>query len=314
MKILVVFTGGTIGSRVQNGWIAPDRNTKYSLVENYKKECGDDVEFVCTEPYFVLSENLSAKEINTLIGCVCDNINKDYDGIIITHGTDTLQYSGVALSFAVGNNSIPILMVSANYPLEDSRSNGQINFKAAVEFIKQGCGQGVYISYKNRNDSLKFHSALKALSYGEADDLIHSLYEEHYAEYTENGIVICGDVSQAPAIGHFTLCERPKILTIAASPADGFDYDIAKYNAIILRPYHSGTLNTENSDFKRFCSRAKELDIPIFITNIHSGAAYESAKVYEELDIIPLPCSTFVSVFMRIWVGISRDENLKELF
>ncbi len=314
MKILIIFTGGTIGSRAQNGWISPDRAAKYTLVENFCKECGEDVEFAYTEPYFALSENLSAKEINTLVGCVCDNLSTDYDGIIITHGTDTLQYSAAALSYAVGSDSIPIVMVSSNYPLEDRRSNGNINFKGAVDFIKQGCGRGVYISYKNRNDSLKFHSALKALSYGEADDLIHSLYEEHYAEYTENGIKICGEAARLAPIGRFALCDRPKILTVNASPADGFEYDIEKYNAIILRPYHSGTLNTENPDLKRFCRQANELDIPVFVTNIHSGTAYESAKLYEELKVIPLPCSTFVSVFMRLWIGISLNENLKNLF
>lgn len=314
MKILVIFTGGTIGSRLQSGWISPDRATKYALVENYQKECGEDVEFICTEPYFVLSENLSAKEINTLIYCVCDNLSKDYDGIIVTHGTDTLQYSAAALSYAVGSESIPIVMVSANYPLEDSRSNGSINFKGAVEFIKQGCGKGVYISYKNRNDRLKFHIALKALSYGESDDLIHSLYENHYAEYTENGIKLVGEAEKLTPIGKFTLCDRPKILTVSASPSDGFEYDIKKYNAIILRPYHSGTLNTENPDLKRFCKQARDFNMPVFITNIHGGAAYESSKLYEELGVIPLPCLTFVSVFMRLWIGISKNENLKNLF
>ena len=36
MKILVIFTGGTIGSEVKDGWISPDSSAKYELIANYK--------------------------------------------------------------------------------------------------------------------------------------------------------------------------------------------------------------------------------------------------------------------------------------
>ena len=45
MKILVVFTGGTIGSKTKNGWISTDENTLYTLTDSYKKR--EDVEFIC---------------------------------------------------------------------------------------------------------------------------------------------------------------------------------------------------------------------------------------------------------------------------
>ena len=41
MKILVIFTGGTIGSKTKNGWISTDENTLYTLIGSYKKR--DDV-------------------------------------------------------------------------------------------------------------------------------------------------------------------------------------------------------------------------------------------------------------------------------
>lgn len=314
MKILVVFTGGTIGSRAQNGWISPDGDTKYTLIENYISENGNDVEFASAEPYFILSEDLSADELNRLTHCVKENLDKGYDGIIVTHGTDTLQFSAAALSFAVGSDCIPIVLVSANHPLEDPRSNGSANFKGAVEFIKHGCGNGVFISYKNRNDHLKFHGGLDAIGYSEADDCVHSLYNEPYAVYDGKSIEVCGAAEIICPVSPFTLTEHHGILTLCATPGDCFDYDLPKYNAVILRPYHSGTLNTASIDFKRFCQKAKELDIPIFVCNIHPGTTYESAKLFEELGIIPLTHTTYAAVFMRLWIGASRGENLKNLF
>jgi L-asparaginase len=314
MKILVVFTGGTIGSRLQNGWISPHGDTKFALIENYKTSFLDDAEFVSVEPYYTLSENLSAKEINLLISCVLDNIEVGYDGIIVTHGTDTLQYTAAALSYAVGNCPLPIMLVSANYPLDHPRSNGMDNFNGAVQFIKQKKGNGVYISYKNPEDELKFHSGLSALSHGESDDSIHSLYGKHYGLLYGGEIRINEKPKLFPSLSPFTLCENPNILVINAMPGDSFCYDITKYKAIIMRPYHSGTLNTKSDAFKLFCQRAKTQGVPVFVTNLHEGETYESSKLYEEFGIIPLPCRTFTDAYIRLWIGISKNENLKYLF
>ena len=141
MKVLVIFTGGTIGSQLSNGWISPDGHTKRELIRRYEEEYGNSVQFVTKAPYSILSENLSSKKINILVKTVLESLDGGYDGIIVTHGTDTLQYSAAALSLALGNECIPVLLVSGNYPLDDSRSNGHINFAAAVEFIKQKKGQ-----------------------------------------------------------------------------------------------------------------------------------------------------------------------------
>ena len=93
MKILVIFTGGTIGSSIKDGWISTDSATKYALIEKYKENFGADISFETTEPYFLLSENLNADTLNLLIASVKSATEKNYDGIIITHGTDTLHFS-----------------------------------------------------------------------------------------------------------------------------------------------------------------------------------------------------------------------------
>ena len=63
MKISVIFTGGTIGSRINaSGNISPDEKTCYRLLDMYEKEIvgegGDDISYSVFEPYTILSENL----------------------------------------------------------------------------------------------------------------------------------------------------------------------------------------------------------------------------------------------------------------
>ena len=304
MKILVIFTGGTIGSTLTDGWITPDSSTKYTLLENYKKEYGNDIEFKTCEPYSILSENLSAKALSALVEKVLLSQSEGFDGIIVTHGTDTLQFSAAALAYATGNNCIPTVLVSSNYPLEDPRSNGNTNFKAAVDFIKDGKSKGVYIAYKNAEDVVLFHSALSVLSHLEQDDRVFSLYGKTYAKQTEGGIEILEKSSVCEKLP-VKFSDDVDILVVDAHPADSYKYELKNYSAVILRPYHSGTLGTALPAFIEFCKKAKELGTPVYVVNISSETAYASAKTFEELGIIPLNDITFAAAYVKLWMKLS---------
>ncbi len=305
MKILVIFTGGTIGSTVENGWISPDSNTSYTLINNFKESYGEEVEFETDSPFSILSENLSAETLKLLTERVIAALKKDYDGIIVTHGTDTLQFSAAALAYATGNDCIPTVLVSSNFPLDDPRTNGNANFKAAVDFIRGKHGTGVFIAYQNQGSPVKFHNALAAVDHLEADDSVFSIYGEEYAQENAEGICV---------IGKYTPCEKipakfaedSHILTIELHPANGYAYNLEHYRAIILRPYHSGTLNTDSPAFTAFCDRAKEAGIPIYAVNIQKGDTYESSKTFDALGIIPLYNTTFASAYVKLWMELSE--------
>ena len=164
MKIDVIFTGGTIGSSINNdGNIAADGSVGYKLIDLYRKqkinnristsfhglESGRDVIFLVSEPYRILSENISAGNIISLVREVDRLIAAGSEGIIITHGTDTIQYTAAILQYLFGEVDIPVVIVSAAYILDDPRTNGVDNFACAVEFIAGRYGSGVFVSYRN---------------------------------------------------------------------------------------------------------------------------------------------------------------------
>ena len=150
MKVLVAFTGGTIGSTITDGYAAPDADKKYRLINMYEEkiksskagetkddECAgslfsgletEKIEFVMESPYQELSENNTCSTMLFLAKYIKEQIESEkYDGIIITHGTDTLQYTSAMLGYMFDDVSIPIVLVSSNYVLEDKRANGLIN-------------------------------------------------------------------------------------------------------------------------------------------------------------------------------------------
>lgn len=306
MKILVIFTGGTIGSAISQGRISPFAQCSKELIARYTESHADNVVFETKEPYRILSENLSAETLNLLTQTVCDSADSGYDGIIVIHGTDTLQYSAAALSYSLGNECIPVVLVSSNYPLNDERANGNANFEAAVEFIKNRCGKGVYVAYRNSDSVVYFHRGLSLIAHGEADDNLMSYKNKYYARLTDNGIAVCDTEKEKIApLGALKLAEKSCILAVTACPADSFCYDISGCKAVIMRPYHSGTLNTASGQLADFCQKASENNVPVYVVNAVEGVTYESSAEYEKFGIIPLYNTTFAAAYIKLWADMN---------
>lgn len=195
-NILVIFTGGTIGSTITDNIISPNKSTSSLLINKYNElyddnECVFDVSY----PYSILSENLSATELNILIKEIKQNIEEEYDGIIVTHGTDTIQYTAAALDYIFCDIEIPILIVSSNYPLENVEANGLINFAAAIKFIEDNISNGVFVAYENHDGIVYYHRGNKLVKHLETDDQLFSI-DMPFAYLDNNNIVVNDETKQ----------------------------------------------------------------------------------------------------------------------
>ena len=162
---------------------------------------------------------------------------------------------------------------------------------------------------------MRFHRGLSLICHREADDAVYSLSGDAYAEYSSGEIKLFGDGNDlCEKTGDFTLCDRPGILSISVCPGEAYDHDLTKRNAVILRPYHSGTLNTESKAFRDFCARASSLGIPVYVINVSKGETYASSKEFDSLGIRPIYSSAFISVYVRLWIAISRQEPFDTVF
>ena len=312
MNILVIFTGGTIGTIEKSGYLSTDESTRYTLLNNYINTDGD-ITFTTSSPYTILSENLSSNEINLLQKEISSNFSAGYDGIIVTHGTDTLQYTSCAIEYSFSDCSIPIVFVSSAYPLDNPKANGHINFEAAVEFIKQSKSGGVYVSYKNENEAnANIHIPSKILQHAEFRSDIYSIDNKPYAIY--NGKIEYSNSEYLPsnALGYVPYRENSGILVIDSHPGDNYNYCLDSVEAVIIKPYHSGTLCTSSQKFQNFCKNIMQRNIPFFAVNITDGISYESTKLFDNLSIIPLTHSTYISAYVKLWAAISLKKDIVE--
>lgn len=322
MKISVIFTGGTIASVQENGVISPKAETGGALLKHFEYYNRRGVTFEAYYPYTALSENLCANYLNMLIDCVVKRAKAGDEKIIICHGSDTIQYSAAALSYAVLGKNICAVLVCSDKPLEAPDANGFENFEAAAEFLIQTDLNGVFASYKNKGEAPAILHGARLSSHPEGSDSLRDIFDLPVAVYdggkinvnpsalseikTEKGGALCRQSSYP------VFSETSGVLAVSAVPADSFSYDLNGIKAVILRPYHSGTLNTESEHLCDFCERAKKAQIPVFAVNVRSGAKYESSVLFEKLGIIALPFCAFPAMYIKAWLAGSNNCEMTE--
>lgn len=317
MNILVIFTGGTIGSSVSGSVISTDNANTFLLLDMYKRKTGREINFATAQPYYALSENNTGEQLTALTDCVCDAVNGDYDGVIVTHGTDTLQYSAAALSYALGASTIPVVLVSSNYVLNDERANGLDNFINAVSFIEQKGGRGVFVSYKNTGDAPRVHRASRLLAHSEFSDDVFSVKNQYYGHF-ENGIFVKNAAytaknDEAEPFGKTKFSKECREIKLI-QPYVGYGYPKADdgARAVLIKAYHSGTLCTEDDDFRAFANDLRARKIPCFICGAENKTIYESAEAFADYGFKMLPAASLISQYIKLWCVLEAGRDLEK--
>ena len=315
MKILTVFTGGTIGSTKSEGVISPDSENSYKLIEMYSKK-DKKVEFTAVQPLNILSENMNGKILTQLYKCISSYDLSEFDGVIVAHGTDTLQYTAAYLSYAFGLCKTPIVLVSANFPLEDERSNGFHNFCGAVELIRSRKGRGVFVSYANCEYFADIHRGAKVLQHTAYYDELYNIHDNifgeiHGKEFVKNDFY--SEQQDEISLADCTELEETSDV-LYVKPYVGMTYPQIRQGtkAVLLEGYHSGTLNTDSNELTKFCLDAEKCGVPVYLTGAEQGFFYESKLMFEKLKIEVLPPASPIAMYMKLWM--LKKDRLDDVF
>lgn len=134
-KIIILHTGGTIASKVdyRTGGVV-SKFTPEELLSLYP-EFKEKVNLQGSLIFNVWSEDLRFEEYNILLDEIDKAVKGGANGIIISHGTDTLHYTACALQYAIRNLSIPIILVGAQRSSDRPSSDAFSNLNAAIDFF-----------------------------------------------------------------------------------------------------------------------------------------------------------------------------------
>jgi glutamyl-tRNA(Gln) amidotransferase subunit D len=148
-KVLLLSTGGTIASRIdyRTGSVTPalsaqDLNTS---VPELSEIANIDAEVLFSE----YSENLTPEHWIKIAQKLDPLAKSDYKGIIIAHGTDTMQYTAAFLSFSLAGFPKPIALVGSQRSSDRPSSDAALNLIAATQFVVNADTSGVFVVMHN---------------------------------------------------------------------------------------------------------------------------------------------------------------------
>lgn len=323
MNILVYLTGGTIGSRVDGATVHTDPSAASRLLALYRERYGEKVRFDVRQPCNLLSENASPS-LWALLACEIRRARLSaYDGVIVTHGSDTLPYTCAALSCLLRDIPIPLVLVASNYSLGDSRSNGLANFRSAVELIESHALRGVFTVFQDEHGVNRVYLASRIQEADTARDQFSSYGGVDFGEM--RGGAFCwnahplnpspDEVNRNPErlLQTDWLFEE---LVLALRPYPGLSYRYLRLDppprALLHYLYHAATACTQGEGialpaFLRACQgRGTACYLAPF--KAEGDALYETSRALLETGATPLYRISFEAAYAKLTIAYNQRE------
>jgi len=213
MAILVLYTGGTIGMAAGPDGLAPASGLVEGALAGFT---ADEVALEVFSP-LLDSADIGAKDWNRIIARV-----RSWDGpVVVIHGTDTMSFTGAALSCALAGRATPVILCGSMQPLGtggDAEGNLALAMKAATS-----AGPGVWLAFAGK---LLAAAGLQKQASNVADAFI--------------------SVPQSPlpaAVGAVFGARRLAIVTLSPGlPADAVAAMLGALEGAVLRVFGAGTM------------------------------------------------------------------------
>jgi len=162
-EVAILSTGGTIASRVdyRTGGVRPalTANDLYSVVPELADVAAVETEILLS----IYSENITTQNWTEIAKNVAGHIEKGKAGVVIAHGTDTLGYTAAALSFALQNLPVPVVLVGSQRSADRPSSDAATNLLAAVKAAATAPFAGVFVAMHETvsDKNIVFHRGTK---------------------------------------------------------------------------------------------------------------------------------------------------------
>ncbi len=145
-RVTLLATGGTIASQQTEQGLMP--LTTASGILDFMPILRQLADITARDVFMLDSSNIQPEEWQLLAQAVKQAADQA-DGIIITHGTDTMAYTASALSFMLPGIGIPIVFTGSQLPLTHPHSDAPGNLREAFAMALSG-RPGVFIAFQHK--------------------------------------------------------------------------------------------------------------------------------------------------------------------
>lgn len=323
-KVLLLSTGGTIASRVdyRTGSVTPALSAQdlHASVPELSELANIDAEVLFSE----YSENLTPDHWIKIAQKLDSLANSDYTGIIVAHGTDTMQYTAAFLSFALAGFPKPIVLVGSQRSSDRPSSDAALNLIYATRFIVKSKTNGVFVAMHNSENDYDI-----ACHLGTRVRKNHT--SKRNAFETIGGkpafIVTQNDIIQNLKSSYFKQTKYAPQIKIDTSVAlikyhPGYDPKLVEeminrgYKAIIFEGTGLGHIGKTMYEVVK---KAKEKQVFVGMTSQCidgrvNMAVYESGRDLMHLGIIPLADMISETALVKaMWAAATDYKNIEKI-
>ena len=274
-KILLVTTGGTIASVPGGEGLEPHRS---DVMERELQQLRTYYDITVRDVMCLDSSNIRPEEWQLIAQEIFEQ-RTGYDGIVVSHGTDTMAYTASAVTFMLPNIDRPVVFTGSQLPLRDILSDGPDNLRTAFAMAASG-KSGVFLAF-DRKVMLGCRAVKVRASGFSAFESVNARYA---AQVSNLGLVIneavlpkCqGQTALRPDISKNVFLLK---LTPGLNPAV-FDMLAAMgYKGIVIEAFGLGGINVLNRGL-RGIHRCVEDGISVVVT---TQCLYDSSdlRVYQ---------------------------------
>ncbi|MFY0595158.1 MAG: asparaginase [Cognatishimia sp.] len=226
MAILLIHTGGTIGMMQSENGFTPQKGVVEDHVQGLIAS-GQVKSKIEIHPLTPLIDSANATPTDwSRVARVVAIHHSEYDGFVISHGTDTLAYTAAALCFALEGLAKPVIITGSMLPLTVEGSDGTRNLLDALTKV-EATPKGVWVQFSGQ------------LLHGARVRKSHSTDFDAFKANTGGAAPVrSGDQLRLHTYGSH------KVAVLATAPGMGTDliqFAAEHSDALLLRVYGSGT-------------------------------------------------------------------------
>ena len=271
-NILILATGGTIVCASTDNGLLPHYSVEDLLecVQPIHKHHSITGKMVMN----IDSSNMNPTYWLAIAGVIKEHY-QDYDGFVITHGTDTMAYTAAALTYILEGLNKPVIITGSQYSMVDRETDAILNLNDAIHFSSEELA-GVFISFDGKlingtraiKTKTKSYDAFNSVNYPPVAEIKHNRisYNQsvcaHFAKRHNKNQRPSPSLSPAARVEEniFVLKLFPGL-----NPAI-FDYLRQNTSGVIIESYGIGGVSSEIFDIASKVHELTEAGIAVVLT------------------------------------------------
>ena len=312
-RILMIGTGGTIASEMSAEGLTPELSPEQLL--RYVPAISGLCQVDCLSLFNLDSTNITPAHWLSVARAIRAHYH-EYDGFVISHGTDTMAYTAAGLSYLVQGSQKPIVLTGAQKPINYDSTDSKLNLEDAFICACSDRIHGVCIVFSGRvilgtrarKTCSKSFSAFSSINYPDLG-ILHDHRLQCY---------ISPDYRHLPLFSD-TLDERVGLIKmVPGTDHEQLEFLLERKDAVIIECFGVGGLPSYQDDqlfdtVARYTRAGKFLVMTTQVQNEGSDLSVYSVgyRLKDNPQVLEAYDMTTEAAYAKImWIlGQTRDPN-----